>query len=156
MIKPEIGPLVSLVGSAGFSVLGLLIPVVMETIWYWDKKSDYNDDYYNNDCDAVDNIEEQENIAMGCFNIAVPSYSIGMTMMWAVVGGVSVMATNTRSGITTRTASKARALKRAVRHVKNVIIVVLAVFALIGGIVNSVQQIGANASDGSGQPKPSM
>lgn len=41
---PDIGPLVSLVGSIGFSVLGLLVPIIMETVWYWYPKEDGGDD----------------------------------------------------------------------------------------------------------------
>ncbi|XP_050425986.1 proton-coupled amino acid transporter-like protein CG1139 [Adelges cooleyi] len=34
-VIPDIGPLVSLVGSIGFSVLGLTVPVCMETVWLY-------------------------------------------------------------------------------------------------------------------------
>lgn len=50
---PDIGILVSLVGSIGFSVLGLIIPVIMETIWYWDPKDEAHDGYEIVDEDFV-------------------------------------------------------------------------------------------------------
>lgn len=40
---PDIGPLVSLVGSVGFSMLGLIIPVAMEIVWNWYPREDDGD-----------------------------------------------------------------------------------------------------------------
>jgi len=49
VIVPDIGPLVSLVGSVGFSLLGLIIPVAMETVWFW-----YDEDGDGQEQDSCD------------------------------------------------------------------------------------------------------
>ncbi|XP_029344427.1 proton-coupled amino acid transporter-like protein pathetic [Acyrthosiphon pisum] len=48
-IVPDVGPMISLVGSVGFSVLGLLVPAALETVWYWDVRSE--EDYSELDVD---------------------------------------------------------------------------------------------------------
>ena len=39
-VVPDVGPMISLVGSVGFSVLGLQENAVLETAWYWDLESE--------------------------------------------------------------------------------------------------------------------
>lgn len=81
---PNAGPMISLVGSVGFSVLGLIIPAAMETVWYWYPNTDDDDDRGDMD-------------------------------------GKGVAAT--------------------LRHVKNIILVLLALFALTGGAYYNISEI---------------
>lgn len=55
---PDIGPLVSLVGSVGFSLLGLIIPVAMETVWFW-----YDEDGDGQEQDCYDGTTAKTNHA---------------------------------------------------------------------------------------------
>jgi len=57
-VVPDVGPMISLVGSVGFSVLGLLVPAALETAWYWDLKSE--EDY----CEELDVFVELEGIGL--------------------------------------------------------------------------------------------
>lgn len=56
VIVPDIGPLVSLVGSVGFSLLGLIIPVAMETVWFW-----YDEDGDGQEQDSCDGTTPKTN-----------------------------------------------------------------------------------------------
>ncbi|KAF0767583.1 proton-coupled amino acid transporter-like protein CG1139 [Aphis craccivora] len=56
VIVPDIGPLVSLVGSVGFSLLGLIIPVAMETVWFW-----YDEDGDGQEQDCCDGTTPKTN-----------------------------------------------------------------------------------------------
>lgn len=153
-IEPRIEPLISLVGSVGFSILGLIMPVLMETIWYWYPEDDEDDDVNNGQNDQV-NAEEfgnPPNADIGCWNINAPLYSIGMSSLWATVSGIAVVTTGTRTGVVVNNSSKGKSVKRFVRHSKNVVILALAVFALIGGTVYNVQQILNGISNGNTKP----
>jgi len=113
MAVPNIGPLVSLIGSIGFSTLGLMIPVLMETVWYWYPKDDDGDD------------------GQACWD--------------ADRGEQATVAASREKKTTTTTASYRRVFRRAIRHVKNVFLFVLAVFAMIGGAYYNVRDIVALA-----------
>jgi len=54
---PDVGPMISLVGSVGFSVLGLLVPTALETVWYWEPKSE-------EDFDEMDDVELEDVIGL--------------------------------------------------------------------------------------------
>lgn len=130
---PDIGPLVSLIGSVGFSSLGLMMPVVMETVWYWYPKDDDGDGGGKPCRDAEnrgtifavngvqDNVSQQQNAEK-----RMPPTGIATTV------------------------SRRRLVRRAIRHVKNALLFVLAVFALIGGAYYNVRDIAAlqAANDG--------
>jgi len=104
---PDIGPLVSLVGSVGFSVLGLLMPVAMEIVWYWYPKEHGGDDDDNHD-DHVD--RGQANGAKKPTATAVGH-------------------------------DRSRRVRRIVRHVKNAVLLTLALSTLIGGAFYNVRDI---------------
>lgn len=130
---PDIGPLVSLVGSVGFSLLGLVIPVVMETVWYW---SEEDDDSQEQDCWDGTTVTD--------------------TSTTAAVGGrpptpVAVAA----GGAERRSSSRGGGCRRVIRHVKNLILLLLGLLALVGGAFYNIRDIVARAS-GDGSPAPSI
>ncbi|XP_060845019.1 proton-coupled amino acid transporter-like protein CG1139 [Rhopalosiphum padi] len=95
---PDIGPLVSLVGSVGFSLLGLVVPVAMETVWYWSDEDD--------DCD----------------------------------GGTATTAARCEPP------ARGNLCRRIMRHVKNLVLLVFASLALVGGAFYNIRDIVARAS----------
>jgi len=123
---PDIGPLVSLVGSVGFSILGLIVPVLMETVWYW---SDENDD--GQEQDSWD----------------------GTTMTnIAVDGGQATTVTVAAGDAERRSSSRGNSCRRFIRHVKNLILLLLGLIALVGGAFYNVRDIVARASGDSLTP----
>lgn len=124
---PDIGPLVSLVGSVGFSMLGLIVPVCMETVWYW---SDENDDGQEQDF----------------WDGTTVTGASGTT---AAVDGGPV---TTAGGAERRSSSRGNCYRRFIRHVKNLILLLLGLLALIGGAFYNVRDIIARASGDSLSP----
>lgn len=128
---PDIGPLVSLVGSVGFSMLGLIVPVFMETVWYW---SDENDDGQEQDfCDGTTVTGESGTTA-------------------AVDGGPATTAVVSAGGAERRALSRGNCCHRFIRHVKNLILFLLGLLALVGGAFYNVRDIIARASGDSLSP----
>lgn len=101
---PDIGPLVSLVGSVGFSILGILVPIIMETVWYWYPKEDGGDDSDDGD---------------GDYAVNKPTAATGR--------------------------NRCQRFRWIVRHVKNAFLLILGLFALIGGAYYNVRDIVNNA-----------
>lgn len=137
---PDIGPLVSLVGSIGFSVLGLIVPVVMETVWY----------YYPKDNDDDDDDDRDDDLPGSRWGgTAAVNGSGGVTAVSATVESIAVP-------VTVATDKKKKPTKycytfrRIVRHIKNVVILLLAICALVGGAFYNIRDIINQAlSDGS-------
>lgn len=119
MAVPDIGPLISLVGSVGFSVLGLIIPVFMETVWYWYPTED-DDGPGQDGWDGVP-----------------PVNGVGVATVVAVAGGVTANDTDQKKN----TKSGRRVFGRTVRHIKNIILLILASFALVGGAIYNILDI---------------
>lgn len=113
---PDIGPLVSLVGSVGFSVLGLIVPVIMETVWYWypieDDDGGEEQNRWNGDLTTAENNNGAKTNGFG----------------------------------SAQKASNRRFIRRAIRHVKNIALFILAMSALIGGAYFNVRDILLRAS----------
>lgn len=121
---PDIGPLVSIVGALGFSLLGLIVPCIMETVWYWDPRDDKDDG-------------DDETLwhSGGCDRPASGTH----------VGGT---ASPTNTGVRKNAVGHRRHLVcRVVRHLKNVALFLLGVFALIGGAYYNVLEMVALASE---------
>uniref|UniRef100_A0A2H8TWL3 Proton-coupled amino acid transporter 1 n=2 Tax=Melanaphis sacchari TaxID=742174 RepID=A0A2H8TWL3_9HEMI len=106
MAIPDIGPLVSLVGSIGFSLLGLIVPVIMETVWYW----------YD---------EDNDDLGQNCYD------------------GTATTANGAKSMLSAR----GNICRRIVRHVKNMILLVFATVALVGGAFYNIRDIVNKASE---------
>lgn len=119
---PDIGPLVSLVGSVGFSILGVIVPVLMETVWYW------YPDYGNED-------EEKQDQKDICGSVVVAS-----TISPCGKLKVPVVMANTTAG-DTKKMNRRRYFRTAVRNVKNVFLLILSVFALVGGAYYNIHDI---------------
>lgn len=118
---PDIGPLVSLVGSVGFSLLGLIVPVAMETVWYW---SDEDEDEHD--------LEQH--------------YWNGTTAATAV-DGPTPSTVNLTAGEKRQSSDRGRICRRILRHVKNVFLILLASLALVGGAFYNIRDIVARATD---------
>jgi len=128
---PDIGPLVSLVGSVGFSLLGLVVPVFMETVWYW---SEEDDDGQEQDCWDGTTVT-----------------ATGTTA--AVDGGSATPAAAAAGGVERWSSSRGGGFRRAIRHVKNLILLLLGLLALVGGAFYNIRDIVARAS---GDSSPSI
>lgn len=115
-VVPDVGPMISLVGAVGFSVLGIIIPAAMETAWYWDPKTenDFENNLQGTNCDG-ETVEDGNGLAS------------------AAVLMSKVAKTNK--------AKRRMAIRRTIRHVKNSIYVVLALFALTGGAYYNLKEI---------------
>jgi len=109
--------MISLVGSVGFSVLGLIVPAVLETVWYWNPKSE--DDF-------TENLQE-----MNSYDGAAVEDGNGLAS--AAVLTVKVEKTDK--------ATRNLAIRRTLRHVKNSIYIILALFALTGGAFYNIREI---------------
>lgn len=95
MIKPDISSLIELVGSVGFSILGIILPVILDTIWNW-----YPEDHYldsdDPECDirAVieENVERRRIVINYYFIFRLVNYIknaiIFFLGIFALVGGV--------------------------------------------------------------------
>ncbi|XP_060845020.1 proton-coupled amino acid transporter-like protein pathetic [Rhopalosiphum padi] len=116
-VVPDVGPMISLVGSVGFSVLGLIVPAALETVWYWNPESE-------------DDFEDNHQEMNYCDNTAA-EYGSGLASAAALTAKVAK----------TNKASRNLAIRRALRHVKNGIYVILALFALTGGAFYNLREI---------------
>jgi len=114
-VVPDVGPMISLVGSVGFSVLGLLIPTALETVWYWDLSED---DSYEELADAD-----------------VELNRIGLASSTALTSRVD------------NWKGRKIAVKRKLRHIKNVFYVILALSALAGGAFYNLKEMFTPAPD---------
>lgn len=121
---PDIGPLVSLVGSIGFSILGLIVPVLMETVWYW--YPEHGDE------------DEDEQDVCGSTAVAPTNGACGEPKGPAVTAVSLAIAT---AADETKKTNRRRCFRNAVRHFKNVFLLALSVFALIGGTYYNVYDI---------------
>lgn len=122
-IVPDIGPLISLVGSVGFSVLGLAVPVFMETVWHW---------YPDNEESYGPNANETTVEEGRCEN------SDDASSAKAVVDGQM---------------SRGLRIRRFARHSKNLMLIALSIYATVGGAYFNVRDIIDRASnDGSAPP----
>lgn len=115
-VVPDVGPMISLVGAVGFSVLGIIIPAAMETAWYWDPKSE----------------NDLENTLQGT-NFDGETVEDGNGLASAAVLMSKVAKTDKDK--------RKMAIRRTIRHVKNSIYVVLALFALTGGAYYNLKEI---------------
>lgn len=115
-VVPDVGPMISLVGSVGFSVLGLIVPAVLETVWYWDPKSEH---------DFQDAIDE-----MNCVSETVEDG----------IGLASVAALTSKDSKTDEIRQKI-ATRRTLRVVKNSLYILLALFALTGGAFYNLREM---------------
>jgi len=114
--------MISLVGSVGFSVLGLIVPAALETVWYWNPESE--DDF-------EDHIQEMNS----CDSAAVENKN-----------GLASAAKLTVKVAKTDKAARNLAIRRTLRHVKNIIYIILALFALTGGAFYNLREIITQAS----------
>ncbi|CAI6357784.1 unnamed protein product [Macrosiphum euphorbiae] len=115
-VVPDVGPMISLVGSVGFSVLGLLIPAALETVWYWDLQSE--DDSFEELADADVELNQ-----------------IGLASSTALTSRVD------------NWKERKIAVKRKLRHIKNVIYVILGLSALGGGAFYNLKEMFTPAPD---------
>ncbi|XP_060859005.1 proton-coupled amino acid transporter-like protein CG1139 [Metopolophium dirhodum] len=138
---PDIGPLVSLVGSVGFSLLGLVVPVIMETIWYWSEEDD--DDNQEQDCWDGTTVTTLE-----------PSVTDAGTTS-AVDGGPATTSAGAAGDGEHKPSSRGGGCRRAIRHLKNLILLLLGLLALVGGAFYNIRDIVARAS-GDGSPAPTI
>lgn len=139
---PDIGPLVSLVGSVGFSLLGLIIPCIMETVWYWYPKDDED--------------EEEDQERSHDFRVAVVAPVSGTSpaangvdkTVSAVAAAVEETPETTNTGKSKETAGRrCQSIKKVIRHVKNFLLFLLGLCALFGGAFYNVRDIVALAFD---------
>lgn len=142
---PDIGPLVSLVGSVGFSVLGLVVPVAMETVWYYYPKDDGDDDDRDDDGDG-DHNQPRNGRSNGSTAMNTVSATVECT-----VAAAAAAADEKR-----RPADQCRSFRRIVRHVKNVVILILALSALVGGAFYNIRDIVNQALRDSSDVKPAF
>lgn len=115
-VVPDVGPMISLVGSVGFSVLGLIVPAALETVWYWDPKSE-------------DDFEE-----------IIETMDCGGETVEDGIGLASVAALTSKDAKTDKAIRKI-ANRRTLRLVKNAIYVILALFALTGGAFYNLREM---------------
>jgi hypothetical protein len=116
-IVPDIGPLISLVGSVGFSFLGVLLPASMDMVWNW-----YPEDHY-------EEYEEPD-----------PENDNKIT--------IAIDENITRAQVRTY-----RRFFRIMKLIKNTILFILGIFALIGGAYyNLTDIIAQSASEGTPSP----
>ncbi|XP_025419886.1 proton-coupled amino acid transporter-like protein CG1139 [Sipha flava] len=141
---PDIGPLVSLVGSVGFSVLGLIVPVAMETVWYYYPKENGGDE----DHDDGDGDHDQRGSGRSNGSRAVTAVSA--TVECAVAAAVATTAEKRTP------ADRRRSFRRIVRYTKNVVILILALSALVGGAFYNVRDIVNQALRDSSDVKPAF
>jgi proton-coupled amino acid transporter len=144
---PDIGPLVSLVGSVGFSLLGLIVPVFMETVWYW---SDEDDDGQDQDCWGESMVTDSAR--------TVPTSETTVTdagVTETVDGGPTTTAANPAGGGERSPSSRGNGCRRAIRYMKNLILFLLGLLALVGGAFYNIRDIVARAS-GDGSPAPTI
>lgn len=116
-VVPDVGPMISLVGSVGFSVLGLIVPVALETVWYWNPESE-------------DDFEEYQQEMNRCDSAAVEDGN-----------GLASAAALTVKVEKTDKATRNLAIRRILRHVKNSVYVILALFALTGGAFYNLREM---------------
>lgn len=132
---PDIGPLVSLVGSIGFSILGVIVPVLMETVWYWFPKHEDEDDEEQDECDSM--AAAPANGACGELKGPVKTAAVSLAI--------------TTAADETKKAKRRRFFRCTVRHVKNIFLLALAIFALIGGtyynVCDIISHFNSNGSD---------
>lgn len=120
-VVPDIGPLVSLVGSVGFSMLGLIVPVIMETVWYWHPNDD-DGDGEEQDC-RIDDIIVAEN--------SDRTTNGG--------GGTAITASGVKK-MPSKMINR-RFVRRTVRHIKNIIVIAIALCAMVGGAFFNIRDI---------------
>jgi len=112
---PDIGPLVSLVGSVGFSLLGLIVPVIMETVWYWSDEDE--DDVQEQDCwDGTTVTASATTVTTSEKTVTDP----GTTT--EVDDGPATTAVVAAGGGERRLSSRDGGYRRAIRHLKNLIL----------------------------------
>lgn len=138
---PDIGPLVSLVGSVGFSLLGLVVPVIMETVWYWSEEDE--DNGQEQDCLEGNTVTTSETTVT----------DVGTTA--AVDGRPATTVAVAADGSERRPSSRGRGCRRAIRHLKNLILLLLSLLALVGGAFYNIRDIMAGAF-GDGSPAPTI
>lgn len=144
-ILPDIGPLVSLVGSIGFSLLGMVLPVIVETIWYWDPKNDNDKDDVvgKGDEDSGCSVDVLENGSGGGEIVIMDSNGSSDDSNGGADGNGSVKVTATVRECQWKnsTVYRRRVIRRTLRHIKNVTLLIVGVFALIGGAFYNVRDI---------------
>lgn len=114
---PDIGPLVSLVGSVGFSTLGVIIPVFMDTVWHW---------YPSGDDDAEPEYDGPEVVHRS-------ANGFGAARATAATNGGRATAADGGGGF--------RDFGRNVRHIKNAVLLVLALVTVVGGAYFNILDI---------------
>jgi len=141
---PDIGPLVSLVGSVGFSLLGLVVPVIMETVWYWSEE----DDDENQEQDCWDGTTVTTSVT------SVTSVTDAGTTATVDGGPATTVAVAADDG-ERKPSSRGRGYSRVIRHLKNLILLMLGLLALVGGAFYNIRDIVARAS-GDSSPAPTI
>lgn len=104
-ITPDIGPLISLVGSVGFSFLGILLPATMDMVWNW-----YPEDHF---------VEYEESDPENDNKISI---TIDENITRAQVIGYP-------------------RFLRIIKLIKNAILFLLGIFALVGGAYYNLSDI---------------
>lgn len=122
---PDIGPLVSFVGGVGFSILGLIVPIIMEVVWYWYPNEDGGDDDENDYQECWDDV-----VVVAAKNVN------GDTVTTMVEGTTSTGDYNNIKSINHR-----RVFYRILRYFKTVGILLMGGIALIGGGYYNVCEI---------------
>lgn len=145
MALPDIGPLVSLVGSVGFSILGLIVPICLEIVWYWYPKEHENDEECwnvtigtenGNGVDATVSVDEEA--------LKPETVQVGYeTWPEATGGNKKTVSRNWRTTIW-----------RVVRHIKNFIFFVLAMISLAGGTYFNIREMMTQITDFDTQSDP--
>lgn len=120
----------------------------METVWYYYPKDDDDDDD-GGDGDGDGDHERPETRWGGVAvngSSGVTTNTVSATVANTTVPGVTASA----AGEKEKRTNHRRTIRRIVRHVKNLVLLVLAMFALIGGAYYNIRDIVQQAvSDGS-------
>lgn len=143
-VVPDIGPLVSFVGCVGFSILGLIVPVIMEIVWYWYPKDDGGDD-------DDDENDHPEHWVGGTVPVTGKNDDSTAVVVMAVAAAADITAaTTTATGENNgkKQINRRRVAYRIARYIKSAAVLAIAVLALFGGgyynicdIVNQISSV---------------
>lgn len=140
MALPNIGPLVSLVGSVGFSILGLVVPICLEVVWHWYPKENEDED----DDECWDATSAAENGVGGGTVASVDgeaSKAEAPKAEAAQVVGCETRPEATEGNEKTPSRHRRTAILRVVRHIKNIFFFSLAMASLAGGTYFNIREI---------------
>lgn len=155
---PDIGPLVSIVGAVGFSLLGIMVPCIMETVWYWDQTEEEDEDDGESNAGQDSSGDGQATaVSLDCDCSKTPSTanSNGEVATTGVLspepsiatpfGKTPMMTASIKNKMSV--GRRQRLIRRLIRHVKNFALFLLGVSALVGGAYYNIIEMVALAKD---------